>query len=106
MTSSLGDQLGALLGDATSSVKNDQEELEVPPGVHGDVVGVVKQVAAEVPSVELTTALSEYGLDRLGVVELAVRCEEELGVRVEDEDIAGFTTLGDVVDYIVARRNR
>lgn len=104
MTSSLGDQLGALLGDATSSAKNDQDELDVPPGVHGEVVGVVKQVADEVPSVELATPLTEYGLDRLGVVELAVRCEEALGVRIEDEDIPGFTTLGDLVDYIAERR--
>lgn len=124
MTSSLGDQLSALLGaqatsagagtgdadDASSSAakagsKKDSADADLPAGVHGEVAAIVKKMANdEVESLELSTPLTSYGFDRLSVVELAVRCEEELGVRIEDEDISSFKTLGDVVDYIAARR--
>lgn len=136
MTSSLGDQLSALLGrqnpderkpnDAKASggangTGNDyaaaapgqgrghtggrSADAELPAGVHGDVAAIVKDIApTEVESLDLTTSLSDLGFDRLGVVELAIRCEEQLGVRIEDKDIPSFTTLGDVVNYIAARR--
>lgn len=118
MTSSLGDQLSALLGtqaagagagDATSAAnagsKKGSDDADLPEGVHGEVAAIVKKMANdEVESLELSTPLTDYGFDRLSVVELAVRCEEELGVRIEDEDISSFKTLGDVVDYIAARR--
>lgn len=130
MTSSLGDQLSALLGKqsggegaeagddtgagaagagkAGTAGKAGQVgagDANLPAGVHGEVAAIVKKMAGdEVDSLELTTELKDYGFDRLSVVELAVRCEEELGVRVEDEDISSFRTLGDVVDYITARR--
>ena len=118
MTSSLGDQLSALLGtqvtdagdaDATTAAKagskKDSADADLPAGVHGEVAAIVKKMANdEVESLELTTPLTSYGFDRLSVVEMAVRCEEELGVRIEDEDLSSFKTLGDVVDYIAARR--
>lgn len=119
MTSSLGDQLGAQAGDgdktananaavagaAGAAGKGDSAE-NLPDGVHGEVAAVVKKMAGdEVPSLELSTPLGDYGFDRLSVVELAVRCEEETGVRIEDEDIPSFKTLGDVVNYIAARRD-
>ena len=43
-------------------------------------------------------------MDSLTVVEFVVRVEEATGVRIEDADAAGFRTLGDVVDYVEARR--
>lgn len=118
MTSSLGDQLSALLGTkataeedsavgaAARAAKKGDADSDLPEGVHGEVAAIVKKMSGdEVPSLELSTALTEYGFDRLGVVELAVRCEEATGVRIEDEDIPSFKTLGDVVDYIAARRD-
>nr|WP_120492333.1 acyl carrier protein [Corynebacterium lactis] len=114
MTSSLGDQLSALLGgnstatatpEGTAAGTKREPDEDLPAGVHGEVAAVVKSMAGdEVESLELSTPLSSYGFDRLAVVELAVRCEEELGVRIEDDDITTFRTLGDVVDYIAARR--
>ena len=101
MTSSLGDQLGALLGQQADQ-KTDADDL--PDGIHGKVAAIVKKMADEVPSLELSTALSEYGFDRLSIVELAIRTEEETGVIVDDDAIAGFRTLGDIVSYITAQR--
>lgn len=118
MTSSLGDQLSALLGAkaasgddkaakaAAGAAKDGDATADLPDGVHGEVAAIVKKMAGdEVPSLELSTPLKEYGFDRLSVVELAIRCEEETGVLIEDEDIPSFKTLGDVVDYIAARRD-
>ncbi|MBC6821094.1 MULTISPECIES: acyl carrier protein [unclassified Corynebacterium] len=118
MTSSLGDQLSALLGTqvtgardaddanaANAGSKKGSADADLPAGLHGEVAAIVKKMANDaVESLELPTPLTDYGFDRLSVVELAVRCEEELGVRIEDEDIPSFKTLGDVVDYIAARR--
>lgn len=113
MTSSLGDQLSALLGGDTlgsadpdqGQGKGERHDESLPDGAHGEVAAIVKKMAVdEVKSLELSTPLADYGFDRLAVVELAIRCEQELGARIEDEDIASFVTLGDVVDYIAARR--
>lgn len=115
MTSSLGDQLSALLGgDTLGSAGPDQgrgkskgeiHDESLPDGVHGEIAAIIKKMAVdEVKSLGLSTPLADYGFDRLTVVELAIRCEQELGVRIEDEDIASFVKLGDVVDYIAARR--
>ncbi len=109
MSSSLGDQLSALLGaqstDIATSATSADSDSELPEGIHGEVAAIVKKMAAHpVESLELDTPLTSYGFDPLAVVELAVRCEEATGVRIEDDDIAHFATLGDVVDYIAARR--
>lgn len=101
MTSSLGDQLGALLGQQAEQ-KKDADDL--PEGIHGEVAAIVKKMADEVPSLGLNTPLTDYGFDRLSIVELAVHCEEEIGVLIDDDAIPGFRTLGDVVSYITARR--
>ena len=97
MTSSLGDQLSALLGTqvtgdaddaspnaANGGSKKSSADADLPAGLHGEVAAIVKKMANdEVKSLELSTPLTDYDFDRLSVVELAVRCEEELGVRVE-----------------------
>lgn len=39
-------------------------------------------------------------LDSLTMVEVAVLVEEQLGVKVPDEELPTLTTVGDVVSYI------
>lgn len=42
-------------------------------------------------------------LDSLAMVEIAVMLEEELGVKIPDEDLPGIVTVADAVNYIAVR---
>jgi len=44
--------------------------------------------------------VEELGADSLDVVELIMAFEDEFDIVLPDEDIAGFKTVGDVVNYI------
>ncbi len=46
---------------------------------------------------ELTGSL---GLNSIDLAELAYRCSEELGIDIDDEAVADFKTVGDVVNYL------
>ena len=50
----------------------------------------------------LATAWADLGLDSLDVLELAVRCEEELGITIPDRVLAFCGTPGEVVDRLSA----
>ena len=59
--------------------------------------------------VELTSAfVDDLGADELALFELVEALEGELGersvgFRIDDEDLEDLRTVGDAVDYIVAR---
>ena len=40
--------------------------------------------------------------DSLAAVELSMALEEAFGVTIEDEDLAGFKTVSDIMDYLTA----
>ena len=43
---------------------------------------------------------ADLGINSLELAELALRCDEEFGVDIEDEDIHRLITVGDVARYI------
>ena len=43
---------------------------------------------------------SDFGLNSLDIINLAVAIEDETGVSVSDRKMASFYTLGEVADYI------
>ena len=43
---------------------------------------------------------SDFGLNSLDIINLAVTIEDETGVSVSDRKMASFYTLGEVADYI------
>lgn len=43
---------------------------------------------------------ADLGINSLELAELALRCDEEFGVEIEDEDIHRLITVGDVAAYI------
>lgn len=125
MTSSLGDALSALLGDgagaagdSASSGSGGKSEgrgaggtaLDGLTGARAEVTDVLLRVLGdeapeEAPGLD-STLRGDIGLDRLGVVELLVRCEEETGVRFGDEDVTGMKTLGDVISHVESGREK
>ena len=43
---------------------------------------------------------ADLGNNSLELAELALRCDEEFGVEIDDEDIHRLITVGDVANYI------
>ena len=43
---------------------------------------------------------ADLGINSLELAELALRCDEEFGVEIEDDDIHRLITVGDVANYI------
>ena len=43
---------------------------------------------------------SDFNLNSLDIINLAVAIEDELGVSVSDRKMASFYTLGEVADYL------
>src|SRR5262249_9219176 len=79
-----------------------------------EVLALVRERLAEIleidagPSVREPTFAGHPAADPLALIELVEVVEEELGERtvgfsVDDEDLADLRTVGDAVDYVVAR---
>ena len=79
-----------------------------------EVIALIRDQLSEIleidPSaVELTSAfVDDLGADSLALIELVEALEGELGertigFRIDDEDLADLVTVGDAVDYILAR---
>jgi acyl carrier protein len=47
----------------------------------------------------------DLGLDSLDVLETFMELEKEFGIKIDDEEAEKLTTVGSVIDYILARRN-
>ena len=82
---------------------------------HDQVLAVVQAAVATVLEVDPTTVTRETRFrddlqaDSLGLVEIVEIVEEELapqarpGFHIEDEDLDGLSTVGEAVDYALAR---
>jgi len=42
----------------------------------------------------------ELGLDSLSLIDVAVATEDAFGIRIPDEELEHFQTVGDAIDYI------
>lgn len=47
---------------------------------------------------------ADLGINSLELAELALRCDEEFGVDIDEEDIHRLITVGDVANYIEEKR--
>lgn len=57
------------------------------------------------PATILTTQhlRDDLGLDSMAVIELLYRIEETFDLQIPDQDLAGMTTVGHVVEYVEKR---
>ena len=70
--------------------------------VHDAIVAMVAEIAERDPA-ELPTdkpLRGELKVDSLALVELQIAIEQELGVRIPDEDSRALLTIDDYVDYV------
>jgi acyl carrier protein len=79
-----------------------------------DVIALIRDQLSEIleidpDRVELTSAfVDDLGADELALIELVEALEGELGersvgFRIDDEDLEDLRTVGEAVDYILAR---
>ncbi len=67
---------------------------------------IVEQFMISNPD-EITLATSfvdDLEADSLDIVELIMAVEEEFGITIEDQDVEGIKTIGDVVNYIAEKQ--
>jgi len=48
---------------------------------------------------------SDLGINSIELADLVMICEEQFDLVIEDEDLHGFITVGDVVNFLEARGN-
>lgn len=65
---------------------------------------VIKIVDDKIPNlgkeINMDTPLKKLGLDSLGVVEFVMDLESQFEIRIPQEELEEFKTIGDVVNYI------
>ena len=66
---------------------------------------IVETLGCEAEQVTLEASLSEdLGADSLAAVELVMALEEAGGVIIDDADVEGLKTVGDIVKYLEAHK--
>jgi acyl carrier protein len=91
-------------------------ETHVEQGPLGpdEILGLIRERLSEILEIDEATITrdatfaDDLGADSLALIELVEALEEDIGERtvgftVDDEDLADLHTVGDAVDYVVAR---
>ena len=65
---------------------------------------LVEQLGVEASEVVESASFSEaLNADSLDLVEMIMEMEDKFGVKIPDEEAEKIVTVGDAVDYVVAR---
>jgi acyl carrier protein len=71
---------------------------DIQPAFEGILVDVANANRADVT---VDKRLREdLGIDSLSLIDVAVAAEDRFGIRIPDENLGRFQTVGDAVDYI------
>lgn len=49
--------------------------------------------------------INDLGINSLELADLAMTCEEEFDIEIQEDDIRKFLTVGDIVDYLESLEN-
>ncbi len=64
---------------------------------------LVDKFGVERDDLSRDATFEDLDLDSLDLVEFSLACEEDLGVRIEDEEAEGLSTLGDAVSLLESK---
>lgn len=98
-------KLAAALGGSTGSSKSNDDSAG-QSGKPQDVLSVLSRIiedATGLPLEEITPKSrfdSDLNVDSLSKIDIAVQAEDRFGVRIEEEDLAGKTTVKDLAAFI------
>lgn len=61
---------------------------------------IVENLGVDMEEVTMESNLAEdFGADSLDAVEIAMAVEEQLGVKISDEELSNIVTVGDLVKF-------
>ncbi|MGO5050641.1 acyl carrier protein [Dysosmobacter sp. Sow4_B12] len=67
---------------------------------------IVETLGCDAEQVTLEASLADdLGADSLASVELVMALEEAAGISIDDADVAGLKTVGDIMSYLKAHQN-
>ena len=66
---------------------------------------IVETLGCDAEQVTLEASLADdLGADSLAAVELVMALEEAANIKIDDADVAGFKTVGDIMTYLEAHK--
>ena len=72
-----------------------------------DVCRLIRSVVKLDPSLPMepdSGLIDDLGVDSLDLVSVFLQVQDDFGVVVDEDDLPGIVTIGDLVDYIAERR--
>ena len=81
-------------------------QIQTPPSkkivVTNKVIGIITRTHGIMPdTLKSTSKLDQLGIDSLDRIELAMFIEEEFDVTIPDDNALKFSTVQDIVDYVI-----
>ena len=62
---------------------------------------LVEELSIDEDTITLEANLTkDLGINSLELADLVLLCEDKFGVEIDDKKLAGFITVGDVVEYL------
>lgn len=62
---------------------------------------LAEQFGVEADSITMDTSFEDLGADSLDIVELTMAVEEEFGLEnMDEDDLSGIASVGDLVNYL------
>ncbi|MBD8029030.1 acyl carrier protein [Corynebacterium gallinarum] len=92
-------------------IPNSTNTPETPDDARSDMLTTLVGILSDVGGVsadDITTTArlrEDLAISSLNLIEAVVRVEDAFGVRIEDADVQGFTTLGDIIDFLETNRS-
>ena len=77
--------------------------VATPQQIETTVFTALEQFGAEPSALRRDATLEELDVDSLDLVELAQIVEEEFGVKIANDDLASLQTVGDAIDFVLAK---
>ncbi|RUL85616.1 acyl carrier protein [Tautonia sociabilis] len=77
------------------------------PQLFDAVCGLIRSVVkldAEVPMTPDSTLVDDLGVDSLDLVSVFLEVQDAFGVVIDEEDLTGIVSVGDLVAYVAERR--
>ena len=77
------------------------------PQLFGGLCGLIRSVVKLDAGASVTpdsSLVDDLGVDSLDLVSLFLEVQDAYGVTIDEEDLAGIVTVGDLVTYVAERR--
>jgi acyl carrier protein len=71
--------------------------------VENVIVEAITRFGTPAASITRDAKFEQLDVDSLDLVELAQIVEDEFGVKIANDDLAGLQSVGDAIDYVLAK---